>query len=160
MPSGCRPLSRLDYPETDAAYGGPDTLAVDNAGGWGGLLAGLLACSHDQLGVQHRPGSVLPPAPEIAEHRALGRQLLGQEIPRAAAAQEIEDGVQDLAQIDRARPTEAARGRQVRHDQGELGVGQVGCVACRRPRILAPGGSGPGHRSFLTVWQSELRATR
>ena len=60
-----------------AGFGGPHALAVDDASGRRGLPAGLLARRHDQLGVQDLPGSILPPAPEIAEHRALGRQLLG-----------------------------------------------------------------------------------
>src|SRR5215208_1057343 len=94
-----------------AGFGGPHALAVDDASGRRGLPAGLLARRHDQLGVQYLPGSVLPPAPEIAEHRALGRQLLGQEVPGAAGAQQIEDGVQDLAQIHLPWPPEPARCR-------------------------------------------------
>ena len=91
-----------------AGFGGPHALAVDDASGRRGLPAGLLARRHDQLGVQYLPGSILPPAPEIAEHRALGRQLLGQEVPGAAGAQQIEDGVQDLAQIHLPWPPEPA----------------------------------------------------
>lgn len=94
-----------------AGFGGPHALAVDDASGRRGLPAGLLARRHDQLGVQDLPGSILPPAPEIAEHRALGRQLLGQEVPGAAGAQQIEDGVQDLAQIHLPWPPEPARCR-------------------------------------------------
>jgi len=94
-----------------AGFGGPHALAVDDASGRRGLPAGLLARRHDQLGVQYLPGSILPPAPEIAEHRALGRQLLGQKVPGAAGAQQIEDGVQDLAQVHLPWPPEPARCR-------------------------------------------------
>ena len=75
--------------------------------GFGGYPAfpALLAAS--SMGIP----TILPPAPEIAEHRALGRQLLGQEVPGAAGAQQIEDGVQDLAQIRLPWPPEPARCR-------------------------------------------------
>src|SRR3954467_15271084 len=111
-----------------------------------GLPPGLLARGHDQQGVQRRPRAVLPQAPEVAEHRALGRELPRQEAPRTPGPQQVEDGVEHLAQVHLARPAEPARRGEVRREQRELGVRQVGGVARGRPGILPPGGGGPGHR--------------
>src|SRR5215213_3839751 len=124
-----------------AGFGGPHALAVDDASGRRGLPAGPLARRHDQLGVQYLPGSILPPAPEIAEHRALGRQLLGQEVPGAAGAQQIEDGVQDLAQVHLPWPPEPARCRSGRlcsvSPSAHTGAGRTRSRASLAPHGLA-----------------------
>src|SRR3954454_9077414 len=143
-----------------AGFGGPHALAVDDAGRGRGLPPGLLARGHDQQGVERRPGSVLPQAPEVAEHRALGRELLRQEAPRTPGPQQVEDGVEHLAQIHLARPAEPARRGEVRREQRELGVRQVGGVARGRPGITAAGRRRSRASLSLTVWQPEERVTR
>ena len=142
------PLAAVDFlacivAARPAALGRLDRLAVDDGGGGLGVAAGSLSGQNQQGVVQAVQRAVPPPAPEIAEDGALGRELLGQQRPLAAGAQQVEDRVQHRLQVGPARPTDAARRRQARRDQGELGVGQVGCVALGQAGILDPGGIGP-----------------
>ena len=64
-----------------AGLGGLDRLAVDDADGGRTPAAGTLACRHQEAIIQTEQRAVLPAAPEIAEHGAFGRELLGQQPP-------------------------------------------------------------------------------
>ncbi len=108
-----------------------------------GLATSGLPRHGQQRVVEAEQGAVVPPAAEVAEHRAPGREALAQEPPLTAGAQQVEGSVQHGAQVGRARPAEPARRRQPLPDQRELGIGQVGCVALGGPGILGPAGIGP-----------------
>ena len=137
-----RPLIFLpaSKPRGPPLSAGLHRLAVDDPRGRLRLATGRLPCPHQQGVVQAEQGAVPPPAPEIAENRALGWKARGQERPLAAGAQQVEDRVQYCPQIGGARPAEPAGRRQPRLDQGKLGVTQVGCVALGRAPILDTGG--------------------
>ncbi|MBV8074794.1 MAG: recombinase family protein, partial [Planctomycetaceae bacterium] len=73
------------------------------------------------------PGAVGLPLGEVVGNGALGRQVVGEQIPLAAAAVEVEDGVEHLPHVDRAGPADGVDGDQGRDDFPLL-VGQVGGV--------------------------------
>ena len=75
-------------------------------------------------------GAVVPPLVEVAPDGALGREVLGQVTPLAAGAQDVEDGIDDVAQVGLAGPAAGVDG-QVRLDQGPLRVGDVAGVGLR-----------------------------
>jgi hypothetical protein len=85
------------------AAGGIHGLAINAGGGAGGVgllrRADLLA---EQVvdGVQ---GAVVPPLVEVPPHGGLGREVLGEVTPLAAGTQDVEDGIDDIAQVGLAR---------------------------------------------------------
>ena len=72
-------------------------------------------------------GAVVPPLVEVAPDGALGREVLGQVTPLAAGAEDVEDGIDDVAQVGLAGPSAGIDGH-VRFDQAPLGVGEVAGV--------------------------------
>ena len=71
------------------------------------------------------------PLVEVAPDGALGREVVGQVPPLAAGAEDVEDGVEDVPHVGLAGPSAAGLGRDVRLDQGPLGVGDVAGVVVR-----------------------------
>ena len=55
-------------------------------------------------------GAVVPPLVEVAPDGALGRKVLGQVTPLAAGAEDVEDGVDDVAQVGLAGPSAGGAG--------------------------------------------------
>src|SRR5262249_27223211 len=110
-----------------AARGGIDGLTVH--AGRGPWRVGLLR--RPDLGaepvVDDVEGAVVAPVVEVTPDGAFGRQVLGQVTPLAACAQDVEDGIDYVAQVGLARVTVRVD-RQVRFDQGPLGVGYVAGV--------------------------------
>ena len=54
--------------------------------------------------VDLRPSAVVAPLAEVVVAGAPGGQVVGHHPPGAAAAEDVEDAVEDLAELDRARP--------------------------------------------------------
>jgi len=75
---------------------------------------------------------------EIAERRALRRQVLGYQPPRNAATQNMEDPVQDLAHRTDRRPTAAGGIGQERLDDRPLGIRQIGFISQASAAIMPP----------------------
>jgi hypothetical protein len=132
-------------PARAAGFGGLDRLAVDDPGRRARLAAGGLARCHQQLMIDTPPGAVIAPSVEEPLHRGIGRELLGQQAPLATRGQQVEHGVDRLAQIGLARPPQEPWRRQVRLDQHPLVIGQIACVAQSRAPILRASDLGPGH---------------
>src|SRR6185503_3216163 len=64
-------------------------------------------------GVEHRlPGAVVPPPLEVGEDGALGREVVRQHVPLAAASGLVEDGVEDLPDLDIPGPSQGRDGDQ------------------------------------------------
>jgi len=107
--------------------GGLDRLAIDAPGTRAGLLPGgdpdLPAEGVEDL----LPGPVVPPLGEVVVHRALGRQVVGQHVPLAAGAADVEDGIEHLPHVDRPWPPDLRDGDQGLHDLPLFG-GKVGGV--------------------------------
>src|SRR6185503_7611176 len=71
------------------------------------------------------------PVVEVAPDGALGREVPGEVAPLAAAAEDVEDGIDDVAHVGDSGPPSGWSGREMRPDQGPLCVGEVaGVVVC------------------------------
>ena len=93
-----------------------------------GLLGGAGLLAEEVVdGVQ---GAVVPPLVEVPPDGALGRKVLGKVTPLAAGAEDVEDGVEDVAGVGLAG-TATGVDRDVGLDQGPLLVGDVAGVLVR-----------------------------
>ena len=61
---------------------------------------------------------------EVFPDGALGKEIRGEVTPLASGPKDVEDGIDDIAQVGRARPPARIDG-QVWFDQAPLGVGEV-----------------------------------
>ena len=95
-----------------AALGRLDALAVDHRRGRAGLAPDPLAIAHDQVVVDRLPRAVVAQPGEPAIHRAPRREAVRHEPPRDAAAQHVEDRVDDLAHRPRTLPAAGGLGGQ------------------------------------------------
>src|ERR1700680_3225241 len=77
-------------------------------------------------------------------NRGVGREILGQQAPLAAALRQIEDRVHHRTQRRRARATATlVRRGQERLDHGPLGIGCIACIAQPVAPILRASDFGP-----------------
>src|SRR5262249_61500485 len=97
----------------------------------GAVGAGAAAGRPAHLGgrgvVEPPPGAVLAEGSVPGVGGAPGGEVGGQQPPLAAGADQVEDAVEDLAQVGRG-PAGALAARQQRLDQGELLGGEGGVV--------------------------------
>src|SRR5271165_3733172 len=84
------------------SFGGLDALAVDDAHAWALGATVLVADLGPQGVVDPGPGAVVAPLVEIVVAGAPGGQVLGHHPPGAATAGNVEDTVEDLADVDGA----------------------------------------------------------
>src|SRR5215213_11323002 len=81
----------------------------------GSARLGITTCARAYPFAQHRvdllPGAVQAPHPEVVVHRRPRRELTWKHAPLAAASQEVEDGVEDLARGPLARTPSELGGR-------------------------------------------------
>ena len=104
-----------------------DRLAVDAPGAGARLLADGHA-HHPTQGVHDLlPGAVAAPLVVVVVHRTPGRQVVGEHVPLAAAAVEVENGVEHLPHLDLAGTADGVDGNQGLDDFPLL-VSQVGGV--------------------------------
>src|SRR4051794_23124866 len=99
-----------------------DRLAVDAAGARLGFLAGDLPDSAAQRVVDLLPPPVAAPLVEVVADGPLGREVMGQGGPGATRAQDIEDGVEGLAEVGLAWRPRFHRGWQQGLQDGPLVV--------------------------------------
>src|SRR5438128_8110371 len=130
-------------PARAAAFGRRHALAVDNAGAGCEVSALLVAGPSDQPGIDPVPGAVVAPAIEIALHRRARGKVTRQRAPLTPGPQQIEDGVDDRAQVALARPPEPTRSRQQRRNLRPLPRPRVACIAQLVTPILLPSGFSP-----------------
>src|SRR5262249_35600462 len=119
------------------AGGGVQGLAIDAAGGAGGV--GLLR-SADLLAQEVMDGvqrAVVPPLVEVPPDRTLGREVPGEVAPLAAGPQDVEDGIDDIPEVGLSRPP-AEVDRKVRLDPGALPAGHVARVGLRSHASFYP----------------------
>src|SRR5262245_59534138 len=108
--------------------GGLDALAVDDPHAGARLPAGAAADPVAQGVVDLGPGAVVAPLVEVVVASAPWGEVMRHHPPGAAAAEDVEDAVEDLAEIDRARPTPWLGGREEALEAFPLGPGQIGRV--------------------------------
>src|SRR5262249_35253188 len=111
-----------------ARAAGLDRLAVDAGGARRALAAGLLADLLAEGAVETLPGAVVSPLAEVVVGGGPGAVALGQGGPLAAGAVDVQDGVDDVVQVDLPGAAAGLGRREQRRDAGELGVGQVAGV--------------------------------
>ena len=128
-----------------AAFGRLDALTIDHRGAWAGLAPFDLARSHHQQVIDRLPQAAIAPDAEIVLNRRERREILGQHSPLATTCCQIEDRVQNLAQVGAAPPAVRFRGRQQRFDQSPLGIAQIAWITQLQAAMPPPGGIGP-HR--------------
>src|SRR5207247_8258712 len=75
--------------------------------------------------------------------RRARRKVTRQRAPLTPGPQQIEDGVDDRAQVALARPPEPTRGRQQRRNLRPLPSPRVACIAQLVTPILLPSGFSP-----------------
>ena len=56
-------------------------------------------------------GAVVPPLIEVAPHGGLGREVLGKVAPLAAGTENVEDSIDDVAQVGLAWPPAGVDGQ-------------------------------------------------
>src|SRR5271155_479893 len=123
-------LAALDLLATVVAHRPTDLAALDglgvDTGGTGRFLAtGFLADASPQCVQDRLPGAVTLPAFEVIVGRASRAEVVRQVVPLAARAALVEQGVDDLAEIDLPRSPAGLGGRQDGLNQVPLGVRQV-----------------------------------
>src|SRR5512135_1736253 len=108
-----------------AGPGGLDGLTIDAAGTGFRLFPGLSSNLPTQVIVNPLPESAAAPAMEVVPHGPFRRKILGQGVPRTSVGQDIEDGIEDLAEVGGPWCSGWHRGRQHRLQDRPLGVTQV-----------------------------------
>src|SRR3954453_10112394 len=126
-----------------AGLGFLDALAVDNGRTRACLASGPLAVEHHQPMRDRLPHMGTSPRREPAVDRLPRRKARRQHPPRDAAAQDVEDRVDDLAHGPLRRSPDASWSRQKRFQDGPFGVGQVTGKAKSVAHMLRAGGCGP-----------------
>ncbi len=138
--AGC--LDALDVHYGGGRGGGPPVVVTDQAG---------------EVVVQFGEDAFLAPGGEVGVDGLVGRQVVGQVSPGDAGAIDVEDGVEDLAQVagggaaaDSGVGAGLSPGGQSGCDQGPAGIGQVGRVGATL--------RGPA-RSSESIYESAALAT-
>ena len=119
-------------------FGAFDALAVDD----GDRRTCFASHPFPRLDVERMMDACQRPVPvpqiEILVHRRLRRKVLGQGAPLAAGRQQIENRVQHLAHIHRARTAATLGRRDRRFDQRPLRIRQIAWVTKPRPLVRPP----------------------
>ena len=119
-------------------FGALHTLAVDDGDCRTGFAAGAFSGLDVERMMDTRQRPVPVPQLDIIVDRGLRREVLGKRAPLAAGREHVEDRVQDLAHIDRARPPAALGGWNQRRDQRPLRIGEIARVTQAIPPIRPP----------------------
>jgi hypothetical protein len=82
-----------------------DGLTVDDPCAGLGIAALLDANLETQRLEQLVPDTFVSPATKVPVDGAPGREIVGQQSPRTAAAQDVEDGIDDLAPLQEGSPS-------------------------------------------------------
>jgi len=106
---------------------GTDGLAVEHRGGRPTAFADGGAGQGSEAVVEGGPDAVATPPVEVMIDRLPRWEAFGQEAPRTAAFDKVENGVEDQPQRS-ARTTPALGRRQVPLNELPLGVGEIGVV--------------------------------
>src|SRR3712207_7091323 len=95
--------------------------------GCAGLRVPIEANTHPlaQGGVHPFPCPIQSPGAEVVVDGLPGREVVRQQSPGATAANDVEDGVQDLAGTVRLGTPSSVREGEVRFEEGPLFVGEV-----------------------------------
>lgn len=118
-------------------------MGIDDGGAGTGFPPFLLAHRHIERMMDALQRAVPVPQVEIVVDRALGRKVLGQPLPLAARPQNVEDGVEHLADIDLAPAPAALGGWDQRRGQRPFRVRHIAGITktfalCRAAMLGLP----------------------
>lgn len=108
--------------------------AVENSRARRRVAPDAFTVSHDQVMIDPHEHAGITPAGEVAEHRALWRQVLGRQPPGNATTQNVEDPAEDFPHRPDRWPTAAGGIGQQRSDDRPLGIRQIGFIS--QPAML------------------------
>src|SRR3546814_449919 len=108
-----------------AGFGRLHALAVDDGRRRARLPADAGAVELDQMMVEALEHSIVPQLREPSVNRAPRRKAVGQEPPRTARPQQVEDRLDDLAHRPTSSPATSAGRRKIRIDTPPLSDGQL-----------------------------------
>src|SRR5262249_26972982 len=111
-----------DFPTSSAPF---DRLTIQVGGAWRAFAARLRADLLAQDVIDFQPDAVLAPLAEVVVGGGPGWIVLGQGAPLAAGAVDVEDSVDDVVEVDGARPPTRLGLGQEWFKTSELCVGQV-----------------------------------
>ena len=136
-----------------AAFSGFHALAVDHARRRVGRTPFGLARRSDEMAVQFLQQTVVTPVVEIAPNRRDRWKVVGQHPPLTPGRRDVEDRVEDVTQIGRARSANLLGRRHQRLDQRPLRIAHIACVSATAALISGAGEFGPGHRDLRSALQ-------
>src|SRR5919107_1713933 len=115
-------------------HGGLDRLAVYYAGA--GLRVPLQTDPHPlaQGRVHPLPGSIQTPETEVGVRVVAGGEVGGKQAGGKPAANDVEDGVEDLAGAMRLGTSGEFGDGQVRFEEAPFGVGEIDLICCSHAR--------------------------
>src|SRR5436305_6536688 len=126
-----------------AALGRLDRLTVDYPRRRARFAARRFARFQQQRKIDLLEQAVVAPVVEIALHGSERREVLGQHSPLTASPRHVQDRIEHVAQLGRARAAQTLNRRHVRLNQRPFGVRQVACVALSVSLILWASDFGP-----------------
>ena len=112
-----------------AGFGRLHALAIDHASRWHRLTPDPTTIHLHEMMVQTFETATVAQLTKPPIDGAPRRKTVGQEAPRAACAQHIEDRIEYLAPAPTAMPPSIARLRQKRRDDRPLRIGQIASIA-------------------------------
>src|SRR3546814_13670626 len=95
--------------------------------------------------------SIVPQLREPSVNRAPRRKAVGQEPPRTARPQHVEDRLDDLPHRPTSSPATSSGRRKLRLDQPPLSVGKIASIAQARASMLRAGRRVPHSLTQLKV---------
>ena len=98
-------------------------MTVDHGGARSGLSPNPLSVCHNKTMVDAGEDALIAPATEVIEDRALGRHIAREQPPADHATQNVENGVDDLAERPFERSSHYLRLRQQRFESFPFRVG-------------------------------------
>src|SRR5215211_4139810 len=109
-------------------FDGLDTLGVHNGRCWLGILAYSLPLGRTHGFEDKGPQSGQSEPSEVVVNGRPRRKVMGQKPPMAATSQNVEDGVENIAQGVGAGSSLGFRSGQIRSQTGPYGIAKVGRI--------------------------------
>ncbi len=128
------------------------TLTVDDGCRRTRLAAEPAARPPDQSCEDSLPPAGIAPSVEIALDRRARRKIARRSAPLAAGGQDVENRLDDPAQIGRARPAQSASRRKPPRDQRPLRIRHIACIAESVASILRTSDFSPRHRALPRIF--------
>src|SRR5215469_13470808 len=126
-----------------AAFTGLDRLAVDDTSRGTGFAVSGLARLQQQFKIDPLEQALVPPIVEIALHRGERRKVLRQQTPLAAGPCDIQDRVDNSAQVGISRTAQTLNRRHIGFDHPPLCISKVACKTSPSALILRTSDFGP-----------------